>query len=422
MIAAIDAPVPPDELGRLASLQRLNLLGTPNEERFDCVTRLLTLVMRVPMAFLSLVDSDRQWSKSICGPCVIQTPRTNSFCAHAILSDEPTIIPDTALDDRFRDNPLVTGEPGIRFYAGQPLRGPGGHKVGTLCIADTKPRRLSGTEIEVLTEFARIVERELNLVDLAHLQRDLIASRGHLNSELAQAAKYVHSLLPGPTTTGAARTRWRFEPSSELGGDGFGHAWIDPDHFAVYLLDVSGHGVGAALLSVSVANALRSRSLPRTDFQDPSAVLARLNDDFPMERHDNRYFTIWYGVFNRKDRTLTYSSGGHPPALLRRPSSRDGTGLVELGVGNLAVGMLSGVSFASEQVPLDPSSTLYLFSDGVYEIQKPDGTMMTRGELTDHLSSTPEAGNPDAVWRFVQQMSGGTRLADDFSFLEVVFP
>jgi sigma-B regulation protein RsbU (phosphoserine phosphatase) len=416
----IAAPIPIDEVGRLESLQTLDLLDTPREERFDRITKLLSLVMRVPMAFLSLVDSDRQWFKSTSGLCVIQTPRSVSFCGHAILSDGLMIVPDATLDDRFRDNPLVTDKPNIRFYAGHPLHGPGGHKVGTLCIADSKPRTLSKSDIEVLSEFAQVVERELNLVDLAHLQRELIASKTHLTNELAQAANYVHSLLPKPSN-GPVRTRWRFEPSSELGGDGFGHDWIDPDHFAVYLLDVSGHGVGAALLSVSVANALRSRSLPGTDFRNPSAVLARLNDDFPMERHDDRYFTIWYGVFNCKNRTLTYSSGGHPPALLRSPS-QNGNGPIELGVGNLAVGMLPGVSFASEQVPLDPSSTLYLFSDGVYEIQKPGGTMMTRHELRNHLASNPDAGDPDDVWRFVQRTSGDTRLADDFSFLEVVFP
>ncbi|MEO6812161.1 MAG: GAF domain-containing SpoIIE family protein phosphatase [Isosphaeraceae bacterium] len=417
----IAAPIPVDEVGRLESLQTLDLLDTPHEERFDRITRLLTLVMRVPMAFLSLVDNDRQWFKSTSGICAIQTPRAVSFCAHAILSDEPMIVPNALLDHRFRDNPLVTGKPGIRFYAGHPLHGPGGHKVGTLCIADSNPRILSRTDIEVLSEFARVVERELNLVDLAHLQHDLIASKNHLTNELAQAAKYVYSLLPKPGN-GPVQTRWRFEPSSELGGDCFGHDWIDPDHFAVYLLDVSGHGVGAALLSVSVANALRSRSLPGTDFRDPSAVLARLNDDFPMERHDDRYFTIWYGVFNRKDRTLTYSSGGHPPALLWPSSSHNETGPIELGVGNLAVGMLPGISFESEQVTLGPSSILYLFSDGVYEIQKPGGTMMTRHELRDHLASTPDAGDPDDVWRFVQRTSDNAHLADDFSFLEVVFP
>ena len=131
----IAAPIPNDDTERLAALHALDLLDTPPEERFDRITRLLTLVMRVPMAFLSLVDADRQWFKASCGLSTPQTPRAVSFCGHAILSDEAMVVPDAVEDERFRDNPLVTGEPHIRFYAGQPLHGPGGHKVGTLCIA-----------------------------------------------------------------------------------------------------------------------------------------------------------------------------------------------------------------------------------------------------------------------------------------------
>src|SRR6516165_6239377 len=119
----IAAPIPKDDVNRLEALRALGLLDTPPEERFDRITRLLTRVMGVPMAFLSLVDADRQWFKSSCGLSMPQTPRAVSFCGHAILSDEPLVVPDAAKDERFRDNPLVTGEPHIRFYAGQPLHG-----------------------------------------------------------------------------------------------------------------------------------------------------------------------------------------------------------------------------------------------------------------------------------------------------------
>ena len=338
----IAAPIPQDDTERLAALHSLGLLDTPPEERFDRITRLLTLVMRVPMAFLSLVDADRQWFKSSCGLSTPETPRAVSFCGHAILSDEAMVVPDAAEDERFRDNPLVTGQPHIRFYAGHPLHGPGGHKVGTLCIADMRPRTLQADELEALGEIARIVERELGLVEAVHLQRELLASQRLLLHELTQASRYVLSLLPEPTD-GAVRTRWRFEPSSNLGGDFFGYDWIDPDHFAVYLLDVSGHGVGAALLSVSVGNALRGRSLPGIDFRDPAAVLAGLNDAFPMERHDEKYFTIWYGVFDRANRSLTYASGGHPAALLLSGPTHEASRPVELGAGGPAVGMFPAV-------------------------------------------------------------------------------
>jgi sigma-B regulation protein RsbU (phosphoserine phosphatase) len=412
----IAAPMPVDEVGRLAELHALGLLDTPPEERFDRVTRLLALVMRVPMAYISLVDADRQWFKSSCGLETTETPRAVSFCGHAILSDEPMIVPDAAEDARFRDNPLVTGAPNIRFYAGRPLSGPGGHKVGTLCIADRRPRTLRPDEVEALGELAGIVERELGLVEVARLQRDLIAGQQHLARELSRAAEYVRSLLPTPIDD-PIRARWRFEPCSQLGGDCFGYDWIDQDHFAVYLLDVAGHGVGAALLSVSVANVLRSRSLPGIDFRDPSAVLAGLNDTFPMDRHDGKYFTIWYGVFDRNSRGLAYASGGHPAALLTNGSSE----AVDLGVANFGIGMVPDASFRSASVAVDPMSTLHVFSDGAYEVNKPDGTMMKREELADYLASSPGPGCPDDVLRFVRRAGRAEALADDFSLVEIRF-
>lgn len=414
----IAAPIPVDDAERLEALRSLDLLDTAPEERFDRITRIMSLAMNVPMAYISLVDSDRQWFKSSCGLNSSQTPRNISFCGHAILSDQLMVIPDAATDERFSDNPLVTGDPYIRFYAGYPLAGPGGQKVGTLCIADRRPRTLEPAQIEVLKEMARLVERELGLTEVVHLQRDLIASQQTLMYELSQAANYVHSLLPAPLD-GEIRTRWIFHPSSQLGGDCFGYDWIDPDHFAIYLLDVSGHGVGAALLSISVANALRGRSLPETDFRDPGRVLHRLNDAYPMERQGEKYFTIWYGVYDRRNRTLTYSSGGHPPALLLSGPTPDQVRPLELGVGNFAVGMIPGVVFESEVVALDRINKLYVFSDGVYEIRKPGGAMMRREELVAYLARNPGPSGPDEVLRHVQAIGRSDALADDFSLIEI---
>jgi len=407
------APIPADEVERLAELHALGLLDTPTEERFDRITRLLALVLRVPMAYISLVDSNRQWFKSSCGLDVSETPRSISFCGHAILSDEPMIVEDAAEDHRFRDSPLVVGDPWVRFYAGRPITGPGGHKVGTLCVADSKPRVPRPEEIEILEEMAGLVERELGLVEVARLQRDLIDSQRHLSYELSKAAQYVRSLLP-EKLDGPVRTRWLFEPCSTLGGDCFGYDWIDPDHFAIYLLDVAGHGVGAALLSVSVANVLRSRSLPGTDFLDPSAVLAGLNEAFPMERHDGKYFTIWYGVYDRKTRNLAFASAGHPPAFVF-----DGPGKTrELGTPNFGIGMVSNASFKGSNVTLDRHSKLYVFSDGVYEILKPEGSMMTRQQLLNYLGGSPE---PEDVLRHVREVGQSEALADDFSIVEILF-
>ena len=130
----------------------------------------------------------------------------------------------------------------------------------------------------------------------------------------------MESLLPAPIQE-RVHARWRFIPSASLGGDAFGYHWLDDDHFVVYLLDVSGHGVGAALLGVSVLNVLRARSLPGTDFRDPGQVLAGLGGTFTMESHGGKFFTIWYGVYRPSTRELRWAGGGHPPALLFAPAS-----------------------------------------------------------------------------------------------------
>ena len=156
---------PMDEDARLATLKRLNILDTPFEERFDRLTRIAQRVYDVPIALVSLVDSNRQWFKSRQGLDVTETPRSISFCGHALHSDEAFVIPDSTLDARFADNPLVTGAPCIRFYAGQPLRANNGSRLGTLCLIDTKPRQLSEADLDLLRDLAVLVEIELNLRD-----------------------------------------------------------------------------------------------------------------------------------------------------------------------------------------------------------------------------------------------------------------
>lgn len=131
--------IPPDEDARLAELRSLNVLDTIAEERFDRLTRMARRLFGVDVALVSLVDENRQWFKSCAGMELSETPRDISFCGHAILGDGAFVIPDALQDERFCDNPLVTGPQHVRFYAGCPLRGPGGRKLGTLCIIDSKP-------------------------------------------------------------------------------------------------------------------------------------------------------------------------------------------------------------------------------------------------------------------------------------------
>src|SRR6516162_205852 len=170
--------------------------------------------------------------------------------------------------------------------------------------------------LELLARIRYHSKGYINLLQRNEAFDALLESQRRLANEIKQAAHYVRSLLPEKLKKGDVRTNWRFVPSAELGGDSFGYHWLDDDHFAIYLLDVSGHGVGSALLSVSAMNALRSQALPQTDFRLPGQVLAALNNAFKMEEQNGLFFTIWYGVYNKSARRIDYSGGGHPPALL----------------------------------------------------------------------------------------------------------
>ncbi len=184
----IAPPMPSDEAQRIESLRNLRVLYTEAEARFDRITRAAAAYFKAPIALVSLVDTNRQWFKSCVGVNVTETPRSISFCGHAILQDEVFVIPDAAADPRFADNPLVTGETNVRFYAGVPLRGPGGYKVGTLCIMDHVARDFSEQERSVLKDFAAWAELELN----SHELSNLIEERNRLlklNKALGEAVK-----------------------------------------------------------------------------------------------------------------------------------------------------------------------------------------------------------------------------------------
>nr|WP_224745721.1 sensor domain-containing diguanylate cyclase [Neiella litorisoli] len=148
-------------------MRSLDVLDTPNEERFDRVTRMAKRVFDVPIAVVSLVDDQRQWFKSCVGLEVSETPRDVSFCGHAILDSKVLLVTNALEDERFFDNPLVTGEPGIRFYAGCPLRAVSGARLGTLCLIDTRPRDFCTEEMETLVDLASMVERELSAFQMA---------------------------------------------------------------------------------------------------------------------------------------------------------------------------------------------------------------------------------------------------------------
>jgi PAS domain S-box-containing protein len=162
----LEPSYPPDEAERLQALCRLQVLDTAQDERFDRITRSAQRLFQVPIALVTLVDSQRQWFKSRAGLATPETARNVSFCGHAILDEAPFIVPDAHADARFADNPLVTGEPRVRFYAGIPIHDMHGWRVGTLCLIDHAARSFGAAEVAALADLAHWAETELNLYSL----------------------------------------------------------------------------------------------------------------------------------------------------------------------------------------------------------------------------------------------------------------
>ncbi len=249
------------------------------------------------------------------------------------------------------------------------------------------------------------------------LQRN--AAEMALRKELDQAAAYVRSLFPERMDERGIRTDWVFISSTDLAGDSFGYHWIDDDHFAVYLLDVCGHGVGAALLSVSAINVMRAETLRAVEFRDPSAVMEGLNEAFDMDKQNQMYFTMWYGVYRPSTGELQYCSAGHPPSILVR-----GPGYEELSTPGMVVGGMPGMRFEKKSIQIQSEDRLYVFSDGVYEVDYADGSgMMTVEAFAEALQTPPEENlsKVESMVSFVRRAQGREAFEDDFSLIEIQF-
>jgi serine phosphatase RsbU (regulator of sigma subunit) len=240
-----------------------------------------------------------------------------------------------------------------------------------------------------------------------------------MERELQEAADYVASILPPPLTEGPVLAEWYFQPCARLGGDAFGYQMLDRQHFAAFVLDVAGHGTGAALHSVSVVNVLRQRMLPNVDFRDPAAVVRSLNRMFPMEQHNALFFTIWYGVYDVEQRVLTFSTGGHHPAWLLPPPPLQP---VPLGTRNPSIGIVPDREVAAARVNVPPGSALHLFSDGVFEIVDQDGQQWGMEHIQELLPNASGPGGPRLLYDRVRAAARPGPLDDDFSAMLLRFP
>lgn len=256
-----------------------------------------------------------------------------------------------------------------------------------------------------------------DLADAAALLERLGNER--MRADFDAALKYVRDCIPAPME-GVVSVDWRYLPAATLGGDTLGYHWVDDEHLALYLIDVTGHGLDSALLSVTVTNVIRAGALPGADMRQPAQVLAKLNEAFQGRQHGQKFFTIWYGVYQPASRTLTWAGGGHPPSILLifgepHPRVLPSTGPM--------MGVLRGVESPARSCPVPAGARLLIFSDGVFEIFREGRAVWNLKAYIAYLATLHEGEGSilDELVRHVHHLRGSSRLEDDFSVIEVRF-
>jgi serine phosphatase RsbU (regulator of sigma subunit) len=376
-----------------------------------------------------------------------------------------TRVQPVAPSDRERDRDEVGhylvmiegGDPGRWFLLGPGTITIGRDKARDVVLADPDVSRLHAC---ISVSFGRVIVEDQHstngtFIDGRQVTRPAVLAEGSLlivgqhvlklerrskreversqeiKRDLDRASQYVRSLLPPPLVGGPIRTDWLLLPSAQLGGDAFGYDWLDPDTFLIYLIDVSGHGAGAAMHTVSALNVLRQRALD-ADLREPAAVLASLNAMFQMDRYDGMIFTMWYGVYDVPQRTLRYACAGHHPAYLVSVSGSTPAPLAlttPLKTRGPVIGAMPEMRYRADQTIVPPDSSLYLFSDGVFEIVTKDGQQWG---LYDFIPLLTQQSSPDSdsfaelpesqrLYRAVKAVARPGPFDDDFSLLVVTF-
>ena len=241
-----------------------------------------------------------------------------------------------------------------------------------------------------------------------------------LGRDLETANAYVHALLPARISDGPIRADWLFQPSAKLGGDAFGYGMLPDGRFASYLMDVSGHGAGAAMHSVAAMNVLRQRALPGTDMARPAEVLGALNQMFQMDDHAGMYFTMWYGVFDPQSRRLDFGSAGHHAAYL---VSADRAESAPLRTRAMMIGAMPEVAYKQDSVIVPPGASLHVFSDGVFEIVTNTGQQWRLQDFLPLLQQPPVSGVGECrrLFDHVTSVARPGGFDDDFSIVTLTF-
>lgn len=332
-----------DEDARLASLLALRILDTAPEERFDRVTRLAARMFGVPMAVVSLVDSDRQWFKSKVGLAIEGSPREDAFCNVTIQQPDVYVVEDARADDLFKANPFVVENPHVRFYAGQPISSRSGHRIGTLCLLDREPRTFSDAEKALLRDLAQWVEKEMVI-----------------DEELERAASVQRGLFPkAPPALDGYDLAGICVPSFSVGGDLYDFHEV-PGGVALTLADVMGKGMGGAILMATVRAVLRGASRTSPPAEALGQAAAIVADDLEAS---GAFVTAVHARLDTGTGRVAFVDAGHGLTLVARAD-----GVVEpLRTDGLPLGIDPSAGWDEGCVELHHGDTFVAFSDGVLD-------------------------------------------------------
>ncbi len=355
------------DAARLRALGSLNLLDSPREERFDRVVRLAKRMFDVPIVAVTLVDQDRQFHKAEIGLDRDDMPIDMSFCQHTIRDSGPMVVNDAWIDDRFRRNPLVTGDPHIRFYAGQPLSAPNGQPVGALCILDSHPREITAAELDLLRDLADWVETEMAAAD--QMDRAVEVQR----SLLPQSAPD----LPGYELAGDCLA------ANDISGDFFDWFVIDGS-LQIVVADVMGKGISAALVGAGVRSMLRGASR----FNGVEQAMVRSAQSLAADLDETSTFVTLYSVrLDPSVHELTFVDAGHGLAGVIavdgefRALSSDG----------LPLGTLPDSDWRATTAHLHPGDTFVVVSDGFIDLfQHPRDGLQTMQQMIRESSDAQD--------------------------------
>lgn len=390
------------EAERVRDVDRLGLLDTPPEDRFDQVTRMARRVLGVPAASLSLMDRDNQWMKAIEGLDLTAIPREKTVCRTTIARayrqpDSPAlVIPDAAADPEFAEIPGIGGDGGIRFYAGYPLYGPSGHPVGTFCLYDVVPRNLDAEEFQTFIELAEWAQRELERSD-----------------DIDRAAEIQRQLLPRPLEgLRGYEVAATCLPAFTVGGDFYDH-YRRGDLLAVAVADVMGKGLGAAIVASAVRASIRgsARFLLENGGEPDAGAVARMAADHLEQdfEHTETFVTAFFASVDLPSGRIGYVDAGHGLAMIRRA---DGT-IETLDRGGIPFGILPGIERETAHAHLLPGDMLVVCSDGLLDLLDEISDLTA---VEDFVAAHP---GPDDLVEASRRLAVGLPPLDDVTVVAV---